>query len=141
MSKLKFLPPILAEVCLPRQVQRHPEPDLVMDRDDQVAAYQEAGDNTGGMFAVHLFHAAHMTQTIYGARSVIDLACGPGALLMLMAQIHPNIRFIGVDLSAPMLEAAERSRNALGLENVALVQQDITDLDPHKSPHFDLPWV
>jgi len=137
MSKLKFLPPMLAEICLPRQVQRRPEPDLVMDRDDQVTAYQEAGDNTGGMFAVHLFHAAHMTQTIYGARSVIDLACGPGDLLMLMAQIHPTVRFVGVDLSAPMLEAAERSRKALGLENVTFMQQDITDLDRDSLGKFD----
>jgi arsenite methyltransferase len=137
MSKLKFLPPILAEICLPRQVQRQPEPDLVMDREDQVTAYQEAGDNAGGMFAVHLFHAAHMSQTIYGARSVIDLACGPGALLMLMAQIHPTIRFIGVDLSAPMLEAAESSRQARGLENVTFVQQDITKLDLASLGKFD----
>jgi arsenite methyltransferase len=137
MSKLKFLPPIIAEVCLPRQVQRLPEPGLVMDRDEQVVAYQEAGDNAGGMFAVHLFHAAHMTQTIYGARSVIDLACGPGDLLLLMAQIHPTIRFIGVDLSAPMLEAAERSRKSLGLDNVTFVQQDITDLDLNSLGKFD----
>src|ERR1700758_302901 len=127
MSKLKFISPIIAELCMQRELQRHPEPDLIMDRDDQVGAYLEAGGNEGGMFAIHLFHAAHMTQTIYGARSVIDLACGPATQLLLLARFNPGTKFIGVDLSAPMLEAAERACKAQGLKNVEFVQRDITD--------------
>ena len=133
MSKLKLVPPILAELCLPREFERQPEPDLIMDRVDQVEAYLEAGDNEGGMFALHLFHAAHITRTIYGARRVIDLACGPATQLLLLARFNPDTNFIGVDLSTPMLEVAERACKAQGLMNVAFMQHDVTDLDSLKS--------
>ena len=137
MSKLKFVPPILAELCLPREFERQPEPDLIMDRVDQVEAYLEAGDNEGGMFALHLFHAAHITQTIYGARRVIDLACGPATQLLLLARFNPDTNFIGVDLSTPMLEVAERACKAQGLMNVAFMQHDVTDLDSLNLGKFD----
>src|ERR1700739_3513735 len=78
-----------------------------------------------------------MTQPIYGARSVIDLACGPATQLLLLARFNPGTKFIGVDLSAPMLEAAERACKAQGLKNVEFVQRDITDLESADLGKFD----
>src|SRR5207245_2902583 len=114
MSKLQFVPHIVREYLLPPDFERQTEPDLVMDRDDQVTGYLDAGSETGGMYIVHLFHAAHMTQTIEGARKVVDLACGPATQLLLVAGLHPNVEFLGVDLSAPMLSAAEQRARDLG---------------------------
>jgi arsenite methyltransferase len=136
-SKVRFVPHVLAEMVLARNFDRVPEPDSVMDRQDQVAAYANAGSSGGGMFAVHLFHAACMSQSIQGARKVLDLACGPATQLLLTARLHPEIHFVGVDLSPPMLEAAERSREALGLTNVEFRQGDITNLDSFKGEGFE----
>ncbi|MBV8916389.1 MAG: class I SAM-dependent methyltransferase, partial [Acetobacteraceae bacterium] len=138
MSKLQFVPHIVREYLLPADFEREPEPDLVMDRKDQVSGYLDAGSEGGGMYIVHLFHAAHMTQTMEGARKVVDLACGPATQLLLLAQLHPSIEFLGVDLSAPMLEAAERRAAALGLRNVRFEQCDITDLRAVPAGTFDV---
>lgn len=137
MSTLRFVPRLLAELCLPPDFRRRPEPDLVMDREEQVAGYLKAGSATGGMFALHLFHAAHMTHTIYGARTVVDLACGPATQLLLMAGLHPDIQFTGVDLSTPMLAVAERNSRELGLKNVDFVQDDIANLRSLERRSFD----
>lgn len=128
MSKMKFVPHVLSEHLFRADFERQPEPDLVMDRDDQVAGYVEAGDENGGMYVVHLFHAAHITQTIEGTRRVLDLACGPATQLLLTAQYHPDTEFVGVDLSAGMLDAARARARELGLNNVTFREMDITDL-------------
>lgn len=43
-----------------------------------------------------------------GARSVVDMGCGPGALLTLLAKDRTFSRVIGVDVSAHALEKAAR---------------------------------
>lgn len=136
MSKLKFVPHVLSEHLFGPNFDRQPEPDLVMDRDDQVAGYVEAGNENGGMYVVHLFHAAHMTQTIEGAARVLDLACGPATQLLLTARYHPDTEFVGVDLSAGMLDAARAQAADLGLRNVSFRQMDITDLSAIKQGEF-----
>jgi SAM-dependent methyltransferase len=48
--------------------------------------------------------------------------------LSLIARLNPDVRFIGVDLSAPMLEVGHGHLDAEGLRNVELRVADITDL-------------
>lgn len=136
MSKLKFLPHVAWEHLLGPNFDRMPEPE-VMDRDEQVASYVEAGDENGGMYVVHLFHCAHMAETFAGARRVLDLACGPATQLLLTARHHPDTEFVGVDLSEGMLEAARARANQLGLRNVSFRKMDITDLSDLKHDGFD----
>ena len=58
VPRLSFLPTIAREVFGPRTLPREPEPDLVMDGEDQVAAYTHAGRIDGVMSAAYLFHSA-----------------------------------------------------------------------------------
>lgn len=136
-SKIRYVPHVLAELLLPRNFNRQPETDSIMDRPDQVEAYSAAGSSGGGVFAVHLFHAACMSQTINGARKVLDLACGPATQLLLTAKLHPGIHFVGVDLAPRMLEIAEQNRVKAGLTNVEFRQGDITDLSRFKGEGFE----
>ena len=55
------------------------------------------------------------------AATVADLGCGAGTDLLIAAQMAgPEGKAIGIDMTAPMLEQARRSAEAMGLDNVEL---------------------
>lgn len=128
MPRLTLLPTLLRESLGPRQFPREPEPDLVMDDPEQVAAYARAGRIDGVMSAAYLFHSARISAVIADARQVIDFGCGPATQLAQVAALNPAVSFIGVDLSREMLANARRHCRELDLTNVEFVQGDITAL-------------
>lgn len=61
---------------------------------------------------------------------VVDLGCGTGVNLpQLSAEVGPQGRVIGVDLSAGMLAQARERTVSQGLGNVELVQQDVRQFE------------
>lgn len=56
---------------------------------------------------------------------VIDLACGAGHAVNLMAQAWPRSRFVGVDVSSEAVHAGRAEAEALGLSNVRLDVDDV----------------
>jgi ubiquinone/menaquinone biosynthesis C-methylase UbiE len=117
------------EIFGARKFPREPEPDLVMDDPEQVAAYSHAGRIDGVMSAAYLFHSAQISQVIQSCSKVLDLGCGPATQLGQVAALNPDISFVGVDLSETMIESGRRHVAALGLRNVAFQLGDITRLD------------
>ncbi len=51
-----------------------------------------------------------------GARTIVDIGCGTGAFLAAAVTRWPHVRAVGVDLSAGMLEVAERELAVLAGE-------------------------
>lgn len=129
MPNLALMPTFLRELLVSRTLPREPEPALVMEEADQVAAYVEAGRIDGVMSASYLFHSARVSQVLQGCKTVYDLGCGPATQLAQIAELNPEIRFVGVDLSSTMLADAEKHIQNLGLKNVTFRQGDITTLD------------
>jgi SAM-dependent methyltransferase len=121
-------PVFLREWLGPRDFPREPEPALVMDDPEQVAAYEYAGRIDGVMAAAYLFHTARISQVIGGCRQILDLGCGPATQLGQIAALNPQVSFIGVDLSEPMLDRARRQLDERGLSNVEVRRDDITQL-------------
>ena len=68
--------------------------------------------------------------------SVLDVGCGGGRALNLMAQHFPKSNFVGYDLCAEPLAIARREAEALGLTNVRFEQKDLTDFQSQTS--YDL---
>ena len=132
-----MLPTLFREVFGNSEFPREPEPDLVMDDPDQVAAYAQAGRIDGVMAAAYLFHSARISQVINGCSSVLDLACGPATQLAQVAGLNPDISFTGVDLSQEMLSQADAHTHKLGLSNVQFRPGDITNLDFFDDASFD----
>lgn len=95
---------------------------------EQVAAYTEAGRIDGVMSAAYLFQSAHISRVIQGCRRVVDIGCGPATQLGQIAQLNPQISFLGVDLSDEMLSQGKRYVSELGLRNVEFLTADMTDL-------------
>lgn len=137
MPRLSLIPTFLGEVFGPRTLPREPEPDLVMDGDDQVAAYAEAGRIDGVMAAAYLFHSARISQVIQGCGRVADLGCGPATQLAQVASLNPTTRFVGFDLSEAMLDNARAHVHACGLTNVEFQHANITSLEAVAAGSFD----
>lgn len=128
MPRLAFVPIILRELLGKRTLPREPEPDLVMQDEEQVKAYTLAGRIDGVMSAAYLFHSAQASSVICGAHRVIDLGCGPATQLAQIASLNPESEFVGIDLSPTMLESARDHVAASGLQNISFAQGDITNL-------------
>lgn len=60
--------------------------------------------------------------------AVVDLACGPGPLLLELAALYPDCKFIGADLSATMLQHLHQQAAARKLNNLTIIQEDIRSL-------------
>lgn len=68
---------------------------------------------------------------------VLEVGSGPGRLAVLMAQLSPTIRVIGVDISPSMVERAARRATEAGLsERVEFKVGDVADLR-FPNGHFD----
>jgi SAM-dependent methyltransferase len=128
IPSLSVLWTVTRELLTTERAPRVPEPDLVMNDPEKVAAFNRAGREDGVMAPVYLLHAAHVSEVIKPGDVVVDLGCGPGNQLGLVARLNPETRFIGVDLSDDMIARARTNLYGAGIHNVELRKGDITDL-------------
>jgi arsenite methyltransferase len=120
-----------------REQPRVPEPELAMDDPAQVAAFWACGKEDGVLAPLYFFHAVQTLPVIRAGDRVLDLACGPANQLAQIAKLHPQARFVGVDLAPAMLALAQQNLQRQGLHNVALAQADIADLRAFAEASFD----
>jgi arsenite methyltransferase len=128
MPSPQLIQTVLREMFTGQRSARVTEPDLVMDDPQSVAAYVEAGREHAVMAPVYLYHGANICEVIRPGDTVVDLACGPANQLAMVARLNPATKFIGVDLSLPMLEQAQDLITRQGLTNITLRHGDITEL-------------
>lgn len=60
---------------------------------------------------------------------VIDVGCGAGGALLLLAEHFPKSRFTGIDLCADAFESAQESAKKKGLSNLVFRELDISTVD------------
>lgn len=104
---------------------RVPEPEAMTDP-EQIRAYMKAYEWGGPTSGLMLHHIHSLSRLIRPGDRVLDLACGPGPLLLELARLYPDAHFTGVDLSEPMLAAL--TERAAGLSNVSVLCEDIRQL-------------
>jgi len=119
---------VLREAVTLSRVPRVPEPDLVMDDPEKVAAYTRAGREISVMAPLYLYHCAQVCEIVKHGDTVVDLGCGPATQLAMIARLHPESQFLGVDFSDEMLERAQAYVADLGLANIRFQKGDMTDL-------------
>src|SRR5438067_10818467 len=66
MPKLSIMPALCRETFGSRTLPREPEPQLIMDGAEQVAAYASAARSDGAMTAAYLFHTARISMVLRG---------------------------------------------------------------------------
>jgi ubiquinone/menaquinone biosynthesis C-methylase UbiE len=67
---------------------------------------------------------------------VLDVGAGNGALTLLLARYLPNVLFIGLDLTASLVEEAKQQAQKMNLQNVEFMEGDALQL-PFESESFD----
>jgi 2-polyprenyl-3-methyl-5-hydroxy-6-metoxy-1,4-benzoquinol methylase len=70
-----------------------------------------------------------MTERLDEGASLLDLGCGRGRGLVLLAERFPNSRFQGYDLSADAIGYATSQAAEKGLQNVSFEQRDLSTFD------------
>jgi 2-polyprenyl-3-methyl-5-hydroxy-6-metoxy-1,4-benzoquinol methylase len=68
-----------------------------------------------------------------GAR-MLDAGCGAGRILTRFAELYPNSRFTGLDLSPDAIALATAGAAARGLTNVEFHARDLSDFDRTADP-------
>lgn len=117
---------------------RVPEPSEAMEDHDQIRAYVQAYEWGGPTTALQLYHLKRLSTLIRPGDTVLDLACGPGPLLLELAALYPDCRFIGADLSRPMLSVLQETCAERGLRNVETICEDIRYLPSVPDGTIDL---
>ncbi|MGQ0542292.1 MAG: class I SAM-dependent methyltransferase [Blastocatellia bacterium] len=59
-------------------------------------------------------------MNVQPGQTVLEVGCGTGRNLIILANQHPNARFFGLDASAAMLETAEWKIEGKRIDNVTL---------------------
>ncbi len=66
--------------------------------------------------------------------SALDLGCGRGRALLMLAERFPSSSFLGYDLSAEAIAYAREQAAAQGLENVRFEERDLSTFDVEAEP-------
>jgi 2-polyprenyl-3-methyl-5-hydroxy-6-metoxy-1,4-benzoquinol methylase len=75
-----------------------------------------------------------MSERLEAGAPLLDLGCGRGRALLLLAQRFPKSTFQGYDLSADAIAYATGQAAELGLENVRFEQRDLSTFDIDAEP-------
>ena len=69
---------------------------------------------------------------------VLDVGCGSGRVMIRLAELYPNSRFAGMDLSPEAIADARGEALQQGLKNVEFTERDLTGFDRTAEPEsFD----
>jgi 2-polyprenyl-3-methyl-5-hydroxy-6-metoxy-1,4-benzoquinol methylase len=60
---------------------------------------------------------------------VLDAGCGRGLIIMRLAELYPNSRFLGIDFSEEAISFAQTEAARRGLNNVEFLARDLSDFD------------
>ena len=75
-----------------------------------------------------------MSERLEGGSSLLDLGCGRGRALLLLAERFPASTFRGYDLSTDAIALASEQARERGLENVSFEQRDLSSFDVDAQP-------
>ena len=68
--------------------------------------------------------------------SVLDIGCGTGHAMNLLAARYPRSRFAGYDIGSDAIARARKEASDMGLQNVRFAEVDVTNLEGREK--FDL---
>jgi S-adenosylmethionine-diacylgycerolhomoserine-N-methlytransferase len=67
---------------------------------------------------------------IDAATRVLEVGCGTGYNLRKLAELHPECKFLGLDISSEMISFARSQMDKRGLsDRVSIVEGDVADMD------------
>jgi 2-polyprenyl-3-methyl-5-hydroxy-6-metoxy-1,4-benzoquinol methylase len=80
-----------------------------------------------------------LTDRLTTGIRVLDAGCGSGRIMNRLAELYPNSRFTGIDLSPEAIGKARAEASQKGLRNIEFFVRDLTGFDADAKPEeFDL---
>ncbi len=129
---------LIVERLSRRVLPRVQEPELSdIDIAAQNDAFEFAGREDGILASIYLYQALQIAPLVRPGDRVLDLGCGPANQLVQVARLNPHAHFIGLDVSAGMLERARQTIERCGVENIETVPGDMTTLAKFPDHLFD----
>lgn len=110
----------LKEMMFFSELTRTPE-KMVKSGAEQALDFYNYGLGDTVLRASYLFLAKLATKTFAHCKRIIELEASPANQISLVAQMNPEIEFVGVDLSDKMLELAESNCKKLNLINITFI--------------------
>lgn len=102
----------------------------------EVMAEDSAQTVVAALFDHILPLVPEMVERLQQGVDVLDVGCGAGRALRLMAERFPNSRFLGMDLCAEAFEGTEGEARRSGIENLSFEARDLSRID--RFGEFDL---
>ena len=91
---------------------------------EQIRSYVKAYEWGGPTSALQLHHLKELSLMINDGDTIVDLACGPGPLLLELAVLYPESQFIGVDMAPLMLSHLQQTAESKNLKNIRTLCAD-----------------
>lgn len=80
-----------------------------------------------------------LTDRLATGIRVLDAGCGSGRVMNRLAELYPNSRFTGIDLSPEAIGTARAEASQKGLRNIEFFVRDLTGFDATAKPvEYDL---
>lgn len=136
---LEILKIIYIQIFSRSSISRIPEERIIMSDPEHVRQFTDAGKLGGEMTPLYYYRIQSLKKIILSGDKVLDLGCGSGQLLTLIAECFPDAQFVGIDLSETMLAQAIQTQKNKGLTNLKFQKLDITKLsDGFEKNSFDV---
>jgi len=79
-----------------------------------------------------------LTDRLARGIRVLDVGCGSGRIMNRLAELYPNSRFTGIDLSTEAIGTARDEASRKGLRNIQFLTGDLSNFDETAEPEaFD----
>ncbi len=132
---LDLLIGFLEHVVQRERVPRVPESEMVVETPEELGAYNNAMQYVTRVYL--LYFAELFSHVINGARTVLDIGCGSGDLLITLAQANRSVHFTGTDESEIALETGRKRAEEAGVTNISFVRCDMKTLHSLPDHAFD----
>jgi ubiquinone/menaquinone biosynthesis C-methylase UbiE len=101
---------------------------------------EDSGQSVLSSLESHILPLAPgLTERLAKGIRVLDAGCGRGRILTRLAELYPQSRFVGMDLSPEATEYAREKAAKEGLKNVEFIAADLSAFDTTAEPEaFDV---
>ncbi|WP_300458579.1 class I SAM-dependent methyltransferase [Desulfobacula sp.] len=121
---------LIPELMCRTQLQRKPEPDLLMEREENVKFFHNQGKMDGPLIPIYHFNALATSRLVPLNGTVLDLGSGSGQYLVYLANLRKDITIIGLELSEEMIKIGNAAIEAAGLDDrITLSIGDMTSFN------------
>ncbi|QIK37762.1 class I SAM-dependent methyltransferase [Caldichromatium japonicum] len=118
-------------------MKRRPEPEELMEGEDQARAYAEADFTESNTLFIRLLQ--QLVSDTHRPLAALDLGCGPADIVIRFLRAYPNARCAALDGSKAMLKLAAQALSAHPelVERAQLIQ-DCIPSERLPRAHYDL---